>query len=255
MQLVRPKVVAMAVRMEIIMLMISFQVSFLFSVDIIIKVLGQASPPCPLSKGEGSRMLCGWVDCRVNVMDKWFLEASHSPLPRRGVGGEAEGLGGEAFLRVDRFSVRVGRGLGLSPSLVLNCIRTGIVGVCSRDLCGSGEHSAGEITGGTGPEMHRLDVLRGREHVGVVGGSGGEAGGEDGEVGDLHRVALEDELADAVHHVGQHTEDSTLGVRGVVVGHVLGELLEVDGLVDGGTGEPLAVGLVALGLVLIDFVV
>ena len=35
MQLVRPKVVAMAVRMEIIMLMISFQVSFLFSKDII----------------------------------------------------------------------------------------------------------------------------------------------------------------------------------------------------------------------------
>ena len=39
MQLVRPKVVAMAVRMEMTMLMISFQVSFLFSVDIIIKVL------------------------------------------------------------------------------------------------------------------------------------------------------------------------------------------------------------------------
>ena len=35
----------------------------------------------------GHRMLCGWVDCRVNVMDKWFLEASHSPLPRRGVRG------------------------------------------------------------------------------------------------------------------------------------------------------------------------
>ena len=39
MQLVRPKVVAMAVRMEIIMLMISFQVSFLFSTDLINKVL------------------------------------------------------------------------------------------------------------------------------------------------------------------------------------------------------------------------
>ena len=39
MQLVRPKVVAMAVRMEIIMLMISFQVSFLFSCDMISKVL------------------------------------------------------------------------------------------------------------------------------------------------------------------------------------------------------------------------
>lgn len=38
MQLVRPKVVAMAVKMEMTMLMISFQVSFLFSVDIINKV-------------------------------------------------------------------------------------------------------------------------------------------------------------------------------------------------------------------------
>lgn len=35
MQLVRPKIVAMAVRMEIIMLMIIFQVSFLFSKDIV----------------------------------------------------------------------------------------------------------------------------------------------------------------------------------------------------------------------------
>ena len=39
MQLVRPKVVAMAVRIEMTMLMISFQVSFLFSCDMISKVL------------------------------------------------------------------------------------------------------------------------------------------------------------------------------------------------------------------------
>ena len=39
MQLVRPKVVAMAVRMEMTMLMISFQVSFLFSCRISRKVI------------------------------------------------------------------------------------------------------------------------------------------------------------------------------------------------------------------------
>ena len=39
MQLVRPKVVAMAVRMETIMLMTIFQVSFLLSVDIIVRNL------------------------------------------------------------------------------------------------------------------------------------------------------------------------------------------------------------------------
>ncbi len=39
MQLVRANVVAMAVRMEMTMLMISFQVSFLFSCDMISKVL------------------------------------------------------------------------------------------------------------------------------------------------------------------------------------------------------------------------
>ena len=38
MQLVRPKVVAMAVRMEIIMLMTIFQVSFLLSKDIMVSV-------------------------------------------------------------------------------------------------------------------------------------------------------------------------------------------------------------------------
>ena len=40
-----------------------------------------------------------------------------------------------------------------------------------------------------------------------------------------------------------------------MVGHVLGQLVEVDGLVDSGAGEPLAIGRVALGLVLINFVV
>ena len=40
-----------------------------------------------------------------------------------------------------------------------------------------------------------------------------------------------------------------------MVGHVLSELFEVDGLGDHGAGEPHAVGLVALGLVLIKFVV
>ena len=86
MQLVRPKVVAMAVRMEIIMLMIIFQVSFLLFIG---KRIRNSLTPLPLSQGEGSRMLCGWVDCRVNVMDKWFLEASHSPLPLERGGGEA----------------------------------------------------------------------------------------------------------------------------------------------------------------------
>lgn len=38
MQLVTPKVVAMAVSTEIIMLMTIFQVSFLFSKDIVIKI-------------------------------------------------------------------------------------------------------------------------------------------------------------------------------------------------------------------------
>ena len=40
MQLVKPRVVAMAVRMEIIMLMTIFQVSFLFSTDIMNEELG-----------------------------------------------------------------------------------------------------------------------------------------------------------------------------------------------------------------------
>ena len=69
MQLVRPKVVAMAVRMEMIMLMISFQVSFLFSVDIIIKVLGQASPPCPSPKERG-------VECSAGVLANAVLSAA-----------------------------------------------------------------------------------------------------------------------------------------------------------------------------------
>ena len=37
-------------------------------------------------------MLCGCFGCHVNEIDKWFLEAFHSPLLRRGVGGEAAGV-------------------------------------------------------------------------------------------------------------------------------------------------------------------
>ena len=89
MQLVRPKVVAMAVRMEIIMLMISFQVSFLFSVDIIIKVLGAASPSFPSPRERG-------VECSAGVMAAALLVDAGGVLkhitplsPWRGGGGEA----------------------------------------------------------------------------------------------------------------------------------------------------------------------
>ena len=84
MQLVRPKVVAMAVRMEIIMLMTIFQVSFLLFIG---KRIRNSLTPVPLSEGEGRRMLCGCFGCHVNEIDKWFLEAYHSPLPRRGARG------------------------------------------------------------------------------------------------------------------------------------------------------------------------
>ena len=103
--------------------------------------------------------------------------------------------------------------------------------------------------------MYRPDVLPRRETISVVCTLGGESGREDGKVGNFHGIAVEYELADAGDHVGQHALDGAFGIRGVMVGHVLGELLQADGLVDHRAAEPLAVGLARLGFVLIDFVV
>ena len=102
-------------------------------------------------------------------------------------------------LRIYRFPAR-----SSFTGLRLHRIPLGIVGEELLNPCGRGELSTGQNAGGAGAQMHRLDVGR-IEPFGGLGRLGGQSGGEDGEVGDLHGVAVEDELADAVHHVGQHT--------------------------------------------------
>ena len=65
-----------------------------------------------------------------------------------------------------------------------------------------------------------------------------DAQGEDGKVGNLHVLALQEQLLDAAYHVGEHTLDGTLGEWRVVTGHVGSQLVQVDGLLDVGVGKP-----------------
>ena len=107
-----------------------------------------------------------------------------------------------------------------------------------------GQLAAGELAGGTGAHVDALDVLGGREILAAGGTALGrlDACAEDGQIRQLDGLALQHQLADAVHHISEHASDGTLGVRRVVLRHVLGQCVEVDGLADGyGACEPLAI--------------
>ena len=95
---------------------------------------------------------------------------------------------------------------------------------------------------GTRAQLHALNVLRDGE---VLFGVGTallvlDADGEDGEVVDLHVLALQEQLLDAVHHVGEQTLDDALREGSVVARHVFREPCQVDGLLDHGEGKELA---------------
>ena len=96
-----------------------------------------------------------------------------------------------------------------------------------------------QFAGGTGTQFHALDVLRHGEDVLAHGTAVVlDAEREDGEVGNLHVLALQQQFLDARHHVREYPFDGTLRVRCVVVRHVFGQCIQVDGLLDHGEGKP-----------------
>ena len=102
---------------------------------------------------------------------------------------------------------------------------------------------SGQLTGGTGAELQALDVLADTELVNALCTTPVlNPYGEDGEVGNLHVLALQQQLLDAAAHVGEHPLDGSLRERGVVVRHVLGQSFERYGLLNHRVGEILAVG-------------
>ena len=104
------------------------------------------------------------------------------------------------------------------------------------------ESRRSERSCGTGTQLYTLDVLRGIElllrfsSLFVL-----DADREDGEVGEFHVLALQQNLLDASDHVGEHPLDGAGGERRVVIRHVLGELVQPDGLVNDGICEPFVV--------------
>lgn len=75
-----------------------------------------------------------------------------------------------------------------------------------------------------------------------------------GQVVQLHVLAVENQLFDARHHVGQHAANHAGREGGVVVGHVLGQGFDVEGFVYYGTGVPFVLGAFQTRFQLILFV-
>ena len=112
---------------------------------------------------------------------------------------------------------------------------------------------SGESPRGACPEVDALHAVGRREFLGRVGPPALDASREDAEVGNLHRLALQHQLADAVHHVGQNAPDDTLRVGRVVLSHVLGQLLQRHHLAHRhGACVPLAEHLAVFRLVLVN---
>ena len=117
---------------------------------------------------------------------------------------------------------------------------------------GAAEHAhTDEVAAGVGAVGGAGGAGEG-EVLGVVGGAGGHGGGEDTEVGDLHGRAVEHQFADAGGDLREHAEDHVLGVGRPVLCDVLGQALDVDGLVVLRAGIHLAEVLVSLDLVLVE---
>ena len=68
--------------------------------------------------------------------------------------------------------------------------------------------------GGAGTELDAGDVLRHREVLLADGAALGilDADGEDGQVVNLHVLALQEQFADTVHHVGEQPLDDALRI-------------------------------------------
>lgn len=102
-------------------------------------------------------------------------------------------------------------------------------------------------------QVDTLDTVGGEVGRGV-GTSCSNANLEDAQLVELHGLAFQEQLAQTVLHLHEHTTDGALGEYAVVVGHVGDELFERDALV-GGTPVILHVALGCLFvLVLVLFV-
>ena len=101
----------------------------------------------------------------------------------------------------------------------------------------------GELTGGTGTELHGLDVAGDIEVVLRVGTALGilDADGEDGKVVDLDILAFEHQLLDTGDHVGEQALDDALREWSVVTGHVGRESVDVNGFLNDGISVELTV--------------
>ena len=105
-----------------------------------------------------------------------------------------------------------GSGLGLARGGLLE------LGIAAEVL----EGLAGVVV-----HAHRLDVL-GRELLLRLGAFGGDGGSEGADFTQVHLIALQDQFAHAHAQLREDADDGALGEHAVVLGDVLGELVDVD---------------------------
>ena len=88
--------------------------------------------------------------------------------------------------------------------------------------------------------VHLLDVLSGEEGSGV-GTLGAQRHSETSQLAQLDLLALEQQLAHAVHHLDQHTLDDVAAVERSMLSDVLGEVVNCQ--IFGNLSHPISLGL------------
>ena len=135
----------------------------------------------------------------------------------------------------DSLSVVRTRGVGATRAATVARRRSlGIVGEVLGQLshiASLGQLASSELSSGTGAHVNAVNVLRGRElcRSGRSQLLSPDACREDGQIVKLHSFALQHQLSDAAYHIGQHALDGSLRVRRIVLRHVLGHSVDVDG--------------------------
>ena len=95
----------------------------------------------------------------------------------------------------------------------------------------TGEHCRAQRTGGSGAQAHSRDVFRGSETACTVGRLGGQSAGEYGQVVKLYVLAVEHQLLDTRDSILEHSGYHSGRIGRTVRRHVGGELVGIYSLV------------------------
>ena len=194
-------------------------------------------PPSPLPHGRG----WGWV-----------LRIHHRLIaPATVVAAVAAAADKVHALGAGQFDLAVLDALGHRGVAQLGVLRhAGLSGLAGGAAVHA--HALHVAIGGVVGAVGSAGSLAYAEMLHIVGGHRGDGGGEDAQVVELHGRALQHQVTHAVGALRQHAQDDVVGVGRAVALDVLGQTLDVDGVVVVGAGIDFAEVLVPLNLVFVQ---